>query len=272
MNRKPSYAGSFYTIKSLELNQELDNYFSLCEKAEANNCIGVISPHAGFVYSGKTAAVSYNHISKNHYKRAVIIAPVHRYFNKPFSVGDYQKLETPIGDYEVDREIVEILLEDPAFRFNENADKAEHSLEVQLPFLLKVHPDLKIVPILFSQQNLENAKYLLEKLTEVLGKSIDETLFIISSDFSHYHSAQTAERMDKETINLICKLETEQLFKALATQKSEACGFGGILFMMELAKQSCIKSGKLLQYSHSGMVNFDNQSVVGYASIAFEKE
>jgi len=272
MDRVATYAGSFYPEDQFGLAQMIDIFMQKAgELKSKNDCLGLISPHAGYVYSGGTAAYVYQHLKNRSIRNIFLIAPSHRGGQSSFSVSDYQNLETPLGKLKTNREVVDILRQHSDFSFNPYYDRQEHSLEVQLPFIYTVHPKAEIIPIIFNHQTYENAVLLAEILKPWIEKDMDQNVVLISSDFSHYHSAETARIMDFDAIDLICGLESEKLYEKLRKGSVEACGFGGILTLMTLAVQKGYKNVRLLNYSHSGMVSMDLNQVVGYSAIVFEK-
>ena len=272
MIRLTNYAGSFYPEKENELNRLIDIYLSKVEPYDReSNTLGVIVPHAGYVYSGATAAYAYKYVQQKKVKRVFLIAPSHRGGQTPFSVLLYRLLKTPLGNLSVDQDIAKKLSDDKRFFFNSFFDRQEHSLEVQLPFLYRLFQDAKIIPIMFNHQTHDNALYLADILEPYVSDD-DHTLIVISSDFSHYYDAEIAEKMDMKAAELICQLYTELFFESNKHAKIEACGLGGIITMMELSKRLGYNMCKLLKYSHSGMVSNDNSQVVGYASLAFDRE
>ncbi len=268
---KSVVAGTFYPADPQELSKLISLYLSEVDLKlpEFNDILGVIAPHAGYIYSGACAAYSYKAISNKDFKLAVIIAPSHQYGDFYYSVGDYDACATPLGEVEVDRELTSKLLNDSKFVFFPYAHSREHSLEVQLPFLQTIKPDIKILPIIIGYQYAQSSLYLSDKLAELLKDHLNETIIIISSDLSHYHDHKKAESMDKTFADAVEKIDTESVKTLLAEQKSEACGFGGILTLMQLARKLKYNRAKTLHYTHSGETSGDYNHVVGYLSTMF---
>jgi hypothetical protein len=161
------------------------------------------------------------------------------------------------------KEKVTQLLSKQGFHFDERVDTREHSLEVQLPFLYYINPDIKLIPIIFCKQNLENAKILSKNIQEIID---DDTLLIISTDLSHFHNASRAEVIDNNLIELFTKNDINGLYDSLANRRCEACGFGGLLTLMYLIQSMSNVCIDHLYYTHSGKVSGDNSGVVGYFS------
>jgi len=271
---KPVVAGSFYSSNPEKLKKEIQGYLTNVSGPipdELNDILGIISPHAGYIYSGQCAAYSYKALQSKDFATAVIIAPSHQYGDFYYSVGDYDSFETPLGEIDVDRDLVKKMLSDSKFVFYHHAHSREHSLEVQLPFIQIINPQAKIFPILIGYQYDQSSLYLSQKLAELFKDKMEKTVFIISSDLSHYHNHNQAEQMDKKLAEAIEKLEIETVDQLVKERKSEACGFGGILTIMNLAKLFNYPKVKTLKYMHSGTTSGDFDHVVGYLSTLFYK-
>ncbi|MDP8203005.1 MAG: AmmeMemoRadiSam system protein B [Candidatus Tenebribacter mawsonii] len=267
MNRNPVVAGSFYPGDSSILNKQIEDYLQKVNiEIAGNDILGVISPHAGYVYSGKCAAFSFKALQQKDFDVAVIIAPSHRFADFDFSVGDYDEYLTPLGSMKVAKDIVKELKEKYDIGTTYYASNIEHSLEVQLPFLQKIKPDSSIVPILLGRQNKENSKKLAKILVECFKGRFDRTVFIISSDLSHYYESETATAMDKELLINFENMNVDKMGEDFNLGKIEACGMGGILTLMYLAKNLGYNVIKNLDYRNSGEVSGDYNQVVGYLS------
>ncbi|MDP8232402.1 MAG: AmmeMemoRadiSam system protein B [Candidatus Zophobacter franzmannii] len=269
MNRRAYVAGHFYPRNSASLTEELEGYLKNTPEPKGS-VLGIIAPHAGYQFSGQCAAHAYKAISNRKIKYAVVIAPSHHSNQIPFSVGDYQFYETPIGKVSVDRKRVETLLENDLFAFEPQLHEREHSLEVQLPFVRKVLPDAKILPILFGTQTLSNSKILADCLLDLYANELDDVVFIISTDLSHYFPAELAEKKDKRFIESVLSGDPEKLWETMRNGKCEACGIGGVLVLMHIARKLGNKKFRELCYYHSGFINQDRDKVVGYVSISME--
>jgi len=264
MIKRPVVAGSFYPNGASELTSMLDYFFTLGKpSSQTKRLFGMIVPHAGYIYSGATAANMYQIAEKYSYKNAIIIAPSHHCNHIDFFIGDYAKYETPLGAVPTNRQMIEKLLTHPEFSYDNRIDSREHALEVQLPFIAYALPNVSIVPIIFCRQNLENAVKLSKFLQEIYA---DDTLIIISTDLSHFHDARTAERIDDQLIVHIKNMDIPALYTDIAHRNCEACGFGGVLTLLQMAKNASEAEIDDIIYTHSGKVSGDNHSVVGYVS------
>lgn len=269
------YAGSFYTSDAKELLEEIKTYIRKAKtQFVEKDILGVIAPHAGYMYSGPCAANSYVALQqKRNLKRVIIIAPSHSFNDFAFSVGKYDAYNTPFGAIQTDQEIVEQLLADSSFAFHPYAHVQEHSLEVQLPFLYNISNEIKIVPIVFGNQNFENAILLAEKLLPIVHKAIHDTAIIVSTDLSHYHTRSHAKEMDSLLINAIESRDIHKIWKMILSHEVEACGFAGIITLLHIADLMQYDQVQTLNYTDSGYVNYDTEKVVGYlSSVVYKKE
>ncbi|MEA1972210.1 MAG: AmmeMemoRadiSam system protein B [Candidatus Cloacimonadota bacterium] len=198
---------------------------------------------------------------KNHsYERVFIIGPSHQGGTKDVYLSSFDKYKTPLGNIDVDKQITEELSKNLLFGKNEQIEFDEHSIEVQLPFLQKTLNTFKIIPILFANQTLENAKKLFKSIYKYIDK---KTLVVISTDLSHYYSSNIAKEKDKLLIDKLICSDSIGLQKLIADGTSEACGIGGLYFAIEFAKKLDLPITPL-KYSHSGFINKDFSQVVGY--------
>ncbi len=267
--RKPVVAGMFYTSNKQRLFREVRDYIDRAQYEQIDgDLLGVVSPHAGYVYSGACAGYAFRSIEEREIDTAVILAPSHRVGGFTCSVGDYRAYLTPLGEVETDRDAIDRLLEYEELSFFPVAHEMEHSLEVQLPFLQVVQPDAKIVPIVLGTQDYRNSKRLAEILAEVFRDQLDRTTFIVSSDLSHYHDSKEAEILDGILIDSLEKMDALAMWEHISRNHTEACGFGGILTLLELANALEYNRAKVLNYTHSGHTSGDHSQVVGYLSAA----
>jgi MEMO1 family protein len=260
-------SGSFYTADPIVLKEQINNFMQQVSMGKKYmQPLGIISPHAGYIYSGQCAAYGFNAIRSKDFDLAVIIAPCHRYIGFEYSVGKFEAFRTPLGLINVDLEAADHLLKVDKFQFLPQAYSNENSLETQIPFLQVIKSKVKILPILIGNQSSDNSKYLAETLFKQFGENLDRVVFIISSDLSHYHSADTAAEMDGKIEKCIAEKDVESLVLNIENRNSEACGFGAILTLLYLSKMTGYDKVDNLNYSHSGQINRDNSQVVGYIS------
>jgi len=264
--KEPSVAGTFYPADKDKLNGLIANFLNKAEKRpQQGRLIALISPHAGYMYSGQVAAYGYKEIEGKGIKNVILIGPSHRTGFKGASVYAKGSFKTPIGTVKINEKIAKALLnEDADVRFYPEAYNNEHSLEVQLPFLQTVLKDFTIVPILIGSPTKKTFEHLVFKLPEILD---DKTLIVTSTDLSHFHDYSTAKEMDKNVIEAIEKLSAVETERLLRTGKGELCGGYPVLMTLEVAKRVGANMGVLYNYANSGDVTGDKDRVVGYASM-----
>ena len=272
MKREPAFAGQFYSLDKKDLEKELKNAFSLCgEPAKSknkNSILAAVCPHAGYMYSGSTAAYSYKALKEDgNQKTFVIIGPNHGSVGPAISIYPSGGWETPLGSVEIDAELAGKIA-DERFKLDESAHIYEHSVEVQLPFLQHLFKDFKIVPICVMDQRLSLMKELGEKLAKVLG---DGQVLIASTDFSHYIPNEEAYARDFKAIEAIKSLDEDRLMEEIKKNDISMCGYGGVAAAIVCARARGAVSGELLKYMTSGDVTGDKSSVVGYGSLILKK-
>jgi MEMO1 family protein len=216
----------------------------------------IIAPHAGYVYSGLVAAAAYVCLSKAKIKQVVLLAPAHQYAVQGVATTAAEAYETPLGSVKIDQKTIAGLTI-PFLNTVERAFKDEHSVEVHLPFLQILLNELLLIPLLVGQSN-ENQ---VEKLLENLWGS-DETLIIISSDLSHYHSYKEAKILDEETAEAITQLD------ASAISIDNACGSIAIKGLLAVAAKKKMRVTQV-DLCNSGDTSSSKDQVVGYGAFHF---
>lgn len=263
--REPAVAGMFYPASAAKLKDEvkwlLDKF-----KPEQNfqNVFGIVSPHAGYIYSGKTAAFAFNSVANKKYKTVLIISPSHREYFPGISIYSGDAYKTPLGNVPLNKEMISKLTDDDKFIFEGlNGHRTEHAVEIQIPFLQIVMKDFSIVPIVIGDQRKMFVDGLAQKLTEVVD---DETLIVASSDLSHFHTKAEADKIDSLIEKRITDFDFEGLQYDLDNRHCEACGGGGIVALMKAAYILNVKKAVVLSHTDSGDVSGDSSEVVGYLS------
>ncbi len=270
--RESVIAGAWYPGDPASLQRQISGYLSKAKPPAINGRLtGIISPHAGYVYSGGVAAWAYKLLAENPVQRVVIIAPSHQARFSGSSIYNLGGYRTPLGIVPLDFEIIEAMFEHSSvIRYVPQADQREHSLEIQLPFLQSVLPQFKLVPIIMGDQDYRHCSELAEILAAVLGKK--PTLMVASTDLSHYHPYDDARALDKVLLDRIETFDPEGLAEAIRNRSCEACGAGPVLTMMLAARKMGADSAKVLHYANSGDVTGDvTGGVVGYMAAAVFK-
>lgn len=272
--RYPFVSGEFYPSNSKELSRIIDGFLSkVPRQPKIQGQIKIlILPHAGYVYSGQTAAYGYQLIEGADYDTVILIGPYHRAFFHGVSIWKSGLWKTPLGEVPVDSDLAGILFKENAgFQFTQNAHSAEHSLEVQLPFLQKVLKKFKIVPLLINDPSPENIKLLAESIYKnIQGKKV---LIIASSDMSHYYPEATAREMDYRTLELLKGQDSLGLAHAMDARTGELCGQAAVMTALEISRLMRNTTLHVLNYTTTADSTGDRTEVVGYgASVIFKED
>lgn len=265
VKRKPAVAGMFYPSDPDELKTLTKTLLEISQpESHPQNIIGIVSPHAGYVYSGKTAAYAFNLLKNKNFKTVIIISPSHReyFYGTCIYEGDYY--ETPLGLAEVDKSMREKIIEGSSIIFSgTKGHKNEHAVEVQIPFLQSVLDEFKIVPVVMGDQSSE---VVYETAKQIAAAADENTVMIASSDLSHFYSKSEADKLDSIIERRITEFDYERLQADLENRRCEACGGGPIVAMMKAASIMNKNKSLILHRSDSGDTSGDNSEVVGYLS------
>ncbi len=267
MLRQPAVAGRFYEGSAEGLKKQIEACYMhelgpgrLPSLSDGNDVTGLVSPHAGYTFSGPVAAHGFLELGSKGLegKTAVIIGPNHTGIGPPVSVmmDDYS---TPLGVAQVDREIAQRII-DAGFQEDSMAHLHEHSVEVQVPFLQHLTEDFRIVPIVMMAQNPDTARSLGKALSELPQ---DEVVYIASTDFSHYISRERCQTTDAMAIDRILEMDAPGLYRTVMEKRISMCGFGPVMTVVEAIGRG---EATLLKQTNSGDV-MTMDDVVGYASI-----
>jgi len=262
--REAAVAGSFYPRDKKQLEKMLCGFFKGLREEKKSGCI--VSPHAGYVYSGGIAALAFNSLQET--DCFVVLGPNHTGLGEPISVSDAGEWETPLGRVPVAGAEREKLLGALGIEADGLAHIQEHSIEVQLPFLQHCFRGFKILPITIGTQRLQDLLELGNALAELKGK----VSVIASSDFSHFVPLETAKKNDLMAIKKITALDVEGFHGMVMRERMSICGSAPIAGAMQYCRKAGYKSGRLLGYGTSASATGDSESVVGYAAIKFEKQ
>lgn len=268
--RESIAAGSFYPQNPNTLRNQINDFLEKATPPPVKNVKAIISPHAGYVYSGQVAAYSYKLIAGSHFESVFIIAPSHSEYFDFISIYSGKAYRTPLGLVDIDIKRSKILANySPNIKLSSCGHRNEHSLEVQLPFLQVILENIKTVPIVIGQQNKQN----IEELGNAIGSLFknDNILIIASTDLSHYHYYNEAVFLDDKVIQLVEQFDIENLLTGFLKNNLEMCGGGPVISAMIASKIIGANSSKILCYQNSGDVTGDKSAVVGYLSAAFYK-
>lgn len=263
--REPQVAGMFYPSNPKELENQINGFINgIKVESEVHNVKGIVAPHAGYMYSGKTAAYAFKTIKNKNYKNVIVISPSHREYFRGISIFSGDAYSTPLGDIVVNKELRTRLVgySDIIFEGLEG-HREEHALEVQLPFLQIVLEDFNLIPIVIGDQNKEFVYGLANALADVIE---DDTLIVASSDLSHFYTRGHAQKLDHRIAEHINNYNFEELQNDLEMKRCEACGGGGIVALMKALKMKNVLNSRVVAQSDSGDITGDENEVVGYLS------
>lgn len=269
--RPPAVAGMFYEREPVRLKNHIKTFLKEVNPPDIKGrIIGLVSPHAGYFYSGKTAAFGYKLIQNEKYDTVIVISPSHYEYFRGVSVYNGSAYQTPLGIVQIDQDLREELKDyNSILEFSKRGHGREHALEVQLPFLQVALSEFKLLPIVMGDQGKDFAFSLAEVLAEVLkNKNI---LMVASSDLSHYYSHDIANSLDSRIEKLINNYDEETLIDELEEEKVQACGGGPIVAVMRASKLLGANKSKVLYRNDSSEASGDKHQVVGYLSAAFYK-
>ncbi len=262
MIRTPVVAGRFYPGDERSLAELVDS--SLV--STPSPAIGVMSPHAGYVYSGGVAGKALSAATVT--GTVLLLGPNHTGRGTEASIMSFGVWSTPLGESSIDAELAAGLTERcPHLHEDSTAHAFEHSLEVQLPFLQRMRPGVMIVPIAFMMRSLERMREVGTAIGQVLKGWREPVLMVASSDMTHYEPSEVAAGKDRLAIERILALDPEGLFNTVAAHGISMCGVIPATVMLFAALELGAQSAEEVEYSNSGDVSGDYSSVVGYAGV-----
>jgi len=265
MIRKPAVEGAFYPSDTKKLNEAVKAFIN---KGSNRNrkATGVVSPHAGYVYSGKTAGMVFSEVSVP--DRVILIGPNHTGLGVPVSVMTEGEWEIGGKKVPVDNETAQQILKFCRFAQSDfEAHLSEHSLEVQLPFLLFKNPDLKFVPVVLATFNEQALEELGEAVAHTIEDAVGDVLIVASSDMSHYVTEETARKKDQLAIEQILKLDWKGLIEVVEREDISMCGAAPVAVMLKAAQVLLAEKAQVINYTTSAEASGDTSQVVGYAGI-----
>ncbi|ABC76163.1 AmmeMemoRadiSam system protein B [Syntrophus aciditrophicus] len=262
-------AGSWYPGSPRVLSRDIMDYFdNVPGKTVQGRILGLVAPHAGYMYSGQVAAHAYKEIKGQTYDVVFVIGPSHRAFFRGVSLFKEGGYETPLGIVDVHEDMAARLLEqDPRIAFLPDVHLQEHSVEIQLPFLQVALGEFSFVPLIMGDQDYETCRVLADAIVNCCGNK--QVLIVGSSDLSHYHGYEQAVRMDSRILEHLRKMDECGLIRDLSSGTGEACGGGPAAVTMMVARQLGADKAAVLKYANSGDVTGDRSGVVGYAAAVF---
>ena len=265
--RKAAVAGTWYPGSASALAAAVDRHLAPVSADLEGDLVAIVAPHAGLMYSGPVAAHAYQLLRGRHFDVAVLVGPSH--FVAFDGVAAYASggFETPFGIAAVDDLCAaDVMRASPVVHAAPSVHGREHSLEMQLPFVQRLAPATKIVPLLMGYQTAETARALGDALAAALRGR--RALLVASTDLSHYEDARTAAAMDRVVIDCVDRIDADGLQHALSERPEHACGGGPTVSVLRAAALLGATDSRILHYADSGDVSGDKSSVVGYLAAA----
>jgi AmmeMemoRadiSam system protein B len=260
--------GSWYPGDASTLARDVDRYLAAVEAEPGGEVRALICPHAGLMYSGPVAAFSYALLRGRSIGTLVLVGPSHYVGFDGVSLYARGAFATPFGDMAIDETLASRIAA-AASTVNEfpAAHRREHSLEMQLPFVARLAPGARIVPLVMGYQTRDTIDDLGRALASALAGT--DAVLVASSDLSHYNDARTAAELDGRVIEHVRRFDAPGLMKALEAFPGHACGGGPIVAVMQAARALGAREARVLKYADSGDVSGDKDAVVGYLAAAF---
>lgn len=269
--RPSAIAGSWYPGNPTELRDLIRAFFDCVPgPAITETILGLISPHAGYVYSGQTAAFGYKQLLEKSYETVVILSPMHQTPTAMYNVADVDFYNTPLGNIPVAHDLVEVLLK--PFDWAKVRNDREHSLEIQLPFLQVALGEFKLVPIMVGHGDVWGVGEIVRQLTRVFENQ--KILFVASSDLHHIANYDEVVKADRRVIEALSSFDLNAIRKVLDRRDSTVCGRVPISILCALMQELRAESFRVLDFRNSGDVTGERnpgQYTVGYLSGVFIK-
>ena len=276
--RKPAVAGQFYTADPQNLRREVERYLEKAGTPDVTgDVVALVSPHAGYMYSGQVAAYGYSLVRGKEFETVVVISPSHVEYFDYCSVFPGKSYLTPLGEIPIDQKVVKLITSlnehvrgDGRGHLFNTFGRGEHALEVQLPFLQVALGEFKLVPIVMGDQD----KNIIEALGNTLGEALKgrNALIVASTDLSHFHADEEARMLDGVFMDELKHFEPDKLYEAISHKKTEACGGGPTAAAMIAARKLGATRCEVLHYANSGDITGDTRNVVGYVSAVMLRE
>jgi AmmeMemoRadiSam system protein B len=264
MIRQPAVAGQFYTDNSEKLRAQLQTLIIAAPAKE--KVIGIVSPHAGYIYSGAVAGMLFGQVAVS--STVVILGPNHHGIGAPAAIFPEGSWQTPLGSVPIDSDLARLIKKhSPLVEADQKAHLFEHSLEVQLPFLQFVRPEVNIVPLCLGFGDFRTCQQLGAGIAAAIREFERDVLIVASSDMTHYETAAAARQKDEQAIHKMLALDPEGLLHVCREKDITMCGVVPATVMLVAAKGLGATEARLVRYATSGDVTGDNSQVVAYAAL-----
>jgi MEMO1 family protein len=263
--RQPAVADRFYPGSPQTLAHEIHKLMPAALNQDKKKALAVVSPHAGYMYSGTLAAATFSSIEIP--ETVIIIGPNHRGHGGPIALST-TSWEMPFGSIAIDNQVCDLILAHCQHAaVDEQAHKHEHSLEVQLPFLQMLQKKLHIVPIVVSHIPYSLCEELGNAIFEAVKICAKDILIVASSDMSHYEPRKKAEKMDRMALQCLDQMNPSALYHTVIDNQISMCGFIPVVIALIAAKKQGGNNCSLIGYTDSGYASGDTNQVVGYAGV-----
>ena len=268
MLRLPAVAGRFYPSDPAELTALVRKYAKADRQTAPAPVRACLVPHAGYIYSGHVTGAVFRRIAFP--KRILILGVRHYPRGEPVAILSSGAWRTPLGDAPIDEALAGALRKAcPLLREDPVAHSAEHSLEVQLPFLQVLAPDFSFVPVAIGTARFENLVTVGEAIARVLETAEEDVLMLTTSDLNHYEDDATTRIKDHKAIDQLSRLDARGLYDACRNEDISMCGLGPAVAMLSALNALGAKKSDLVKYATSADVSGDRRAVVGYAGMIF---
>ena len=274
--RPPAVAGAFYDARPDRLDRDVRSRLDLARggsdtPSQTRAAFGAIVPHAGYVYSGPVAAAAYARLRIP--AACVVLCPNHTGRGAPAALDPSEAWRTPFGDVPVDRRLAGRMAElAPSLELDAEAHRREHSLEVQLPFLQVLRPDVTFVPISIGEPSLALCREIGEACATLRAEESDPFLLIASSDMNHYESREIGRPKDDRALARMQALDAEGLFRTVLRESISMCGFLPVTALLFAARAAGAGPAAVVARRDSGDETGDTSSVVGYAGVVIDEK
>jgi AmmeMemoRadiSam system protein B len=268
MLRLPAVSGRFYPSDPPELTALVHKYTKAVPPSEPVRVTACLVPHAGYVYSGHVAGAVFSSIALP--KKIIVLGVRHHLRGEPAAILSSGAWRTPLGDAPIDEPLAAALRKAcPLLREDSVAHSAEHSLEVQLPFLQVLAPGFTFVPVALGTVRFENLVNVGEAIGRVLENWKEEVLLLTTSDLNHYEDDATTRIKDRKAIDQLLALNARALYDTCCNEDISMCGLGPAVAMLTALNALGAKKSQLVKYATSADVSGDREAVVGYAGMIF---
>jgi AmmeMemoRadiSam system protein B len=266
MIREPAVAGRFYSGNPQQLRQEVVEFLRERTTTEPQEVLGVVSPHAGYMYSGHVAGAVFSRVKIPDH--LVVLCPNHTGMGAWASINSEGAWRTPLGELKIDSALAERLIQlNPVLEEDSEAHAHEHALEVQLPFLQVLNPNSRFVPLCLGHFSFGECERMGSALARLVEESREKILLVASSDLNHYENQERTLIKDQKAIDAILALDPERLYRTVEDENITMCGIIPTTCMLIAAKQLGAKEAMLIKHATSGDISGDYSGVVGYAGI-----